>query len=351
MNQSIPRLPIILATAGFLLSIVLQIEHVEAHLRPAADSYCKIDDYFDCVKVALSPHSRVFDVPLPIWGAVGFLAIGISAFRRSILFFAFSAFSALASIALFVQELVYIKSVCVVCSIVHLACFALLFVAWFQLRKGGLRFIIDKYLFLLELGIPGAIIVLSYIFVPPYWALVSWSNELDLPQGVDEEGHPWIGAINPKVIIHEYTDYNCPHCALAASRSRMRVMKYPDTIRLVRRQQPRMFCPNIGAAHCRNVRAAMCAAEQEKFWQMDDWLFQHAPGTIAVNLEQAARDVGLDLSKLKRCMARDEVYKKADREAKAARRKRVMYTPMYYINDKRLTFAELEQELKSILAK
>jgi uncharacterized membrane protein len=351
MSQKNPRLPIVLAAAGFLLSIGLEIEHVRAHLHPAASSYCAIDDHFDCVKVALSPLSRILDIPLPIWGAAGFLAIGISACRHSIFFLLFSAFSTLASIALLIEEVVFIKSVCVLCETVHLICFALFIIAYYQYKKDTLRIDLDRYFFLSEIGIPSGIVVLSYLFVPPYWALVSWNNKLNIPRGVDDAGHSWIGAVNPKVTIHEYTDYSCPHCALAASRSRMRLMKYRDTLRLVRHQQPRISCSKIARTSCQYVRAAMCAGEQDKFWQMDDWLFRYAPGRATVDFQRAALDVGLDYEKLSRCMERDDVYKKADEEAKAARRKRILYTPMYYVGDKRLTSVELEQELEKYLGR
>lgn len=351
MSKTSPRLPILLATAGFLLSIWLEVEHVRSHLHPAADSYCRVDAFFDCVRVALSPYSRVLGIPLPIWGAVGFGAILVSAIRRSKLFIWLTAFSALASVVLFIQEIAYIGSICLLCGAVHIICLALLVAAGYQYRNNALQARLGIKDLLIEIGIPSALLLLCYGFIPPYWALVSWTNELQIPHGVDEQGHPWIGAERPIVTIHEYTDYACPYCAIAASRSRLRVMKHADRLRLVRHQQPRMFCPNIGGVHCQYVRAALCAAEQNKFWQMDDWLFQHVPGNLYIDYKQAALDVGIDSDRLKRCMADDATYRKADRESKAARKAGINYAPMYIVNGERLSSTQLEIELQKQLEK
>ncbi|MGB1013834.1 MAG: DsbA family protein, partial [Nannocystaceae bacterium] len=193
---------------------------------------------------------------------------------------------------------------------------------------------------------PAIILVLVHVFTPHYWVLASWKSGPQLPHGVLEDGRPWIGAEQPAVTVVEYVDYSCPHCALAASRMRIRVADHADTIRLVRHQQPRMRClPAIPGQRCLYVRAAICAGDQDKFWEMDDWLFSHIPGVLRFDPEEASQDVGLELEAFTTCLDDEATFKRAEVEAKAARLKKIRETPMYEIDGEKLTPTGMVDEL------
>jgi uncharacterized membrane protein len=160
-----------LAAAGILASLVLEVVHVRAYLDPTVSSFCAVGEGFDCDTVALSRYSVILGVPLPLWGVAGFTGMLAAAVRGSRLLLPLAGFATLASIALFVEELVDIHSICWLCSIVHLAAIALLVVAWRgrkQLSSPPTRQMA------LELGLPAAILLGSSLVVPPYWSLVSW---------------------------------------------------------------------------------------------------------------------------------------------------------------------------------
>ena len=333
-----------LAAAGLLLSIVLEVVHVRAYLDPSTASFCAVGDSFDCDTVALSRLSVVLGVPLPIWGAAGFLAMLMAAWHRSKLLLPLAAFSTLASVALLAEELLNVGSVCLMCEGVHLLAVALLFVAWKNREhaepisgKGAAR----------ALALPAAMVVVAALAVPPYWSLVSWKSGVRYTTGQDEEGREWIGASNPAVTVVEYVDYGCPHCAVAASQMRMLVAQNPDKIRLVRHHQPRMRC-KLGR-QCQYARAAICAGEQGKFWQMDDWLFRYAPGEESVDLEQAAEDVGLDHAVLVECIDKPETYEAAEVYAKGARQAKIREAPAYVVDGERLKPGEAHEKIRASL--
>lgn len=348
MKATTRRLPALLAAVGLLCSIALEVVHYRAYTAPAASSFCTASEKLDCTTVALSRLSVVVGVPLPIWGAVGFLSMLMAAWRRSKLLLPLAGVAALVSVVLLVAELATIHSVCLLCEVVHLASFALFAVAWSMraelspFSRSDARRIID---------VPAALLIAAFLFVPDYWKIFSWRSGVHFPTGT-ESGNPWVGAEHPKVTVHEYTDYSCPHCALAAGRSRRLLAEHPAAMRLVRHQYPRMFCPKLdrpGSLICQYARAAMCANAQGKFWEMDSWLFERAPGRATVDFEQAARDVQIDFGRLKACMDAKETFDRADDDYRAALRDHIIEIPMYLIDGKRYdsgqAFAFLRQAL------
>jgi protein-disulfide isomerase len=176
-----------------------------------------------------------------------------------------------------------------------------------------------------------------------------WLGDVPFPTGVDEQGRPWIGAENPEVTVVEYTDYACPHCRIGSSRLRMRLAAHPDELRIVRGQQPRMRCV-ASRVSCQFVRAAVCAGDQGKFWQMDSWLFAHAPeGGFTLDLEAAARDVGLDHDELARCWSDPTTMERAEVLGKDARDAKIRETPAYVIDGEKLSPSEAHELLEDRL--
>jgi uncharacterized membrane protein len=333
-----------LAAAGVLVSLYLELLHVQTYLGIGDASLCEVGDHVSCTSVALSGASVLFGVPMPVWGAAGFLAMGNAAVRRSKLLLPLAGFSALASIALLVYEIVAVGSICMFCELVHLLCFALLGVAWVDRKSPKSE--IDVKSLAGDLGLPAALVLAVGLFAPAYWMAASWGSGTRLPHGVTEEGRPWLGSENPDLVVHEYTDYACPHCKIATGRMKMRLAG-DHGIRVVRHQQPRMPCGDAPskAERCFHARAAICAGEQDRFWEMDDWLFHHASGKREVDVSVAAQEVGLDLGALRTCMESSSTYQRAQRDVDEAREWGIRGTPGYVVDGKRLEIAEFQQLL------
>ncbi len=95
------------------------------------------------------------------------------------------------------------------------------------------------------------------------------------------------------------------------------------------------------ADRCLAARAAMCAQDQEHFWEMDDWLFRYAPGAATIDVNAGAEEVGLDLDTFSQCMADMSSYERVDAEVKAAGKKKIRETPLYEIDGNVLNPKEL----------
>jgi len=89
---------------------------------------------------------------------------------------------------------------------------------------------------------------------------------------IETDGFPSLGPANAPITIVEFSDYQCPFCY----RWRMQVYdqllaEYPDKLRFVYRNFPLSFHQNaFGAAE-----AALCAGDQNKYWEYHDALFDN----------------------------------------------------------------------------
>jgi uncharacterized membrane protein len=322
-----------LAGAGLLLSLWLELLHVRAYQAPDATSFCAVAAKLDCTTVALSHWSVMLGLPLPLWGALGFLAIGVAAYLRSAWTVWLSLAAALGSVALLVIELFAIGSLCLLCEAVHVVAIALAVVAW--RGRAGLASLRDRDTAALVLLPPLGIMLGLLLFLPPYFRVFNWKSALPFPEGVTADGSHWIGATSPALTLEEYTDYLCPHCKAATSWTLRQLAKHPKSIRIVRRQHPLVTCSLAHKNSCDRLRVAYCAGEQRRFWQTDRWLFAHGEDR-KLDVAAAARDSGLDLEKLTTCMERSDIRERAVRESAAAVKRRFAGTPTYVVNGKRI---------------
>ena len=306
-----------------MLSLVLELLHVRAYGAPGASSFCSVGPHLDCTTVALSHWSVLFGLPLPLWGALGFLALGVAAWLGSAWLIPLALGSALASLALLGLELTQIGALCLVCEAVHALTFALALLSW--RARGELTPLANRDQAALVLFPPLGLMLGLLLFLPPYFRTIGWKGDLPFPDGVTADGAPWIGARDPKLTLEEYTDYLCPHCRAASEWTLHRLAARPSEIRIVRRQLPLSRCYADHPLSCERVRLAYCAGEQGRFWQMDRWLFAHGE----------ARK--LDPEKLAACVARPETYARAESESTTSAKHRFQGTPAYVANGKRVT--------------
>jgi uncharacterized membrane protein len=330
-----------LAALGFFLSALLEYLHVKAYGAPGATAFCSAGPALDCTSVALSRYALALGLPLPLWGLLGFTALGLAAWLGSAWLVPLAFGAALASLALLGLELVALHTLCLLCEGVHAVALALAVVAWRNRRSLAPLRDTDRAALVL-LPPTGAMIALL-LFLPPYWRVVGFRGELPFAEGVTEDGAHWIGATKPELTLEEYTDYLCPHCRAASDWTLHRLAAHANTIRVVRRQQPAVRCSMLPGS-CERLRFAYCGEEQARFWQTDRWLFAHGEDRT-VDPAAAAKELGLDAARFKSCVERPETYARAEREATEAARRRFAGTPTYVVNGKRIPPATVDRFL------
>jgi hypothetical protein len=297
--------------------------------------------------VALSRWSVALTVPVPLWGAIGFVAIVVAALRKSRWLLVLSGAAALVSLVLLVVEVVAVGALCFLCEAVHLVSFALVALAWRARTSLSPTFGRREDLVLIFAPPVGLLIALA-LFVPRYWGTFGWKGDLPFAHGKTDDGYPWIGATSPTLVVQEFTDYSCEHCRAASARTLRRLADHPKTLRLVRHQYPRVHCRIGDEKSCLAVRIAYCAEAQDKFWQADRWLFEHATERVRLDPRRAAHEVGLDEQALATCLTRRDIYERAAAEATFALKKKLPGTPYYIGANRRMheeEFAKLVDAL------
>lgn len=114
---------------------------------------------------------------------------------------------------------------------------------------------------------------------------------------VDEKNDHIKGGENAKVTLIEYSDFECPFCGRFAPTVKQALDEYGDDIRVVYRHFPLSFHPQAQPA----AEASECAAEQGKFWEFHDKLFENQALLGASYYETLAGELGLDLGKFIDC--------------------------------------------------
>jgi protein-disulfide isomerase/uncharacterized membrane protein len=350
------------AATGLLNMIYSAASHYRVHTDALYTSVCAISDAVNCDTVSQSAYSIFLGMPVPVWGALGYgfficllsFAYLESADKRRVwlLLFITALFFSIYSMVLAYILKFQIKVHCIVCIAGYAINFTLLYLVWiirkrfpekgsgfFQSLKKDLQFLWQpgrkrKIMIVLLVAI---LLLLPAVF-PQYWVFEMPQLLSDVPTGITEDGAPWIGAKDPELIITEYTDYLCFHCKKKHVYLRQIVAKNPDKIRLVHRHFPMVPALNplveqaLYPGSGKLAIAAAYAATQDRFWQMNDLLYDLSPNMKSLNIKDLAHQSGVDFEGLARSLANKPLYDKIRQDIGKGIKLGVTGTPAYEIN-------------------
>jgi protein-disulfide isomerase len=152
---------------------------------------------------------------------------------------------------------------------------------------------------------------------------------------------PSKGAKNAKVVIQEFSEFQCPFCSRVLPQVKQVVEEYGDKVQIVWRNYPLPF-------HDKAQKAAEAAHEvfeqggSEKFWAYHDVLFANQQALTPDDLIKHAAGIGgINTTKLKAALDSDKhksrVQSDVDAVAKSGAR---IGTPSFFINGKLLQGAQ-----------
>lgn len=155
------------------------------------------------------------------------------------------------------------------------------------------------------IAIIAVLLVLAFIFVgqPRPLSRDIGDSGLDpsIPRGRTAEGLPYLGENDAPVTILEYEDFGCPNCQEFVLDVEPRLIEEyirDGKVRLV--SFPVAF---VNVHSLPGAEAAVCAAEQERYWEYRHLLFANQ-GVLAFNrnnLIDIAREAELDLISFVNC--------------------------------------------------
>jgi len=158
-------------------------------------------------------------------------------------------------------------------------------------------------------------------FIPP--SLTEQVSDTDLA----------IGGKNPAITIVEYGDYSCRHCAHFFEIIRQILMEYGNSVKFVFRHFP------ITTIHPHARRAAIAAeaaADQDRFWEMHETLYENQNDLSDEGILRAAESIdGLDMERFREDFTSDKYEDKINSDFEEGLNSGVNGTPTIFIDGKR----------------
>jgi len=122
------------------------------------------------------------------------------------------------------------------------------------------------------------------------------------PSTLDMHGLIFRGDGGAQVAIVEYADFECPYCGQFAREVYPQISdKYIKTGKVKYFYRDLPFHPHAIAA----ARAAHCAGDQGKYWELHDNLFTKLAALSDPVLLDRAKNLGLDTDKFSECLSSD----------------------------------------------
>ncbi|MDO8462674.1 MAG: DsbA family protein [bacterium] len=162
-----------------------------------------------------------------------------------------------------------------------------------------------------------------------------------IPPGVAlyTAAHPSFGnAEDPKLVIVEFSDFQCPYCRQAYPVIREAMTMYQDRVLHVYRDFP---VDELHPHARRAAAAARCANEQGKFWPYHDQLFLRQDAIDEAFLSTLAEQVGLDRIVFTQCLETGRYAGAVQQDVEDGLRLGVRGTPTwFFIPDGDITRAQ-----------
>jgi protein-disulfide isomerase len=164
---------------------------------------------------------------------------------------------------------------------------------------------------------------------------------------------PSKGPDNAKIVIVEYSDFQCPYCARAHETLSNQVLKeYSGKVRLLHKQFPLAFHKWAEAGSI----AALCVYNQDKdaFWNVYDYLFANQGTVTPENVKEKALEAVKDNKKISKdkfneCYDGKKPMDKIKADMAEGQQVGVSGTPAFLINGRKISGAQPFQNFKAII--
>jgi protein-disulfide isomerase len=161
------------------------------------------------------------------------------------------------------------------------------------------------------------------------------NRPLTLPQQslIAEGNRPSFGPPDAKVVVVEFSDFQCPFCLNAANTVHEIRNKFEHQVRFVFRQFPLNFHTQAHLA----AEAALAAHAQGRFWELHDLLFAHQKALERKDIESYAASAGLKMDAFRKNLDENSFNLAVAEDIDIGNQVHVQGTPTMFINGKRVT--------------
>jgi protein-disulfide isomerase len=163
---------------------------------------------------------------------------------------------------------------------------------------------------------------------------------------VSAEGAPFKGPQSAPITIVEFSDFQCSYCKRVLDVLNQVLERYPDKVKLAFRDFPILTIhPHAQKAS----EAAYCAAEQGKFWEYHDLLFEKQDAIPTTNFVEHAKALGLEPTIFQACLDSKKYREKIERNYADGLKAGVSGTPAFFINGRLLSGAQPLEAFKAVI--
>ena len=163
---------------------------------------------------------------------------------------------------------------------------------------------------------------------------------------ISAEDAPFKGPASAPITIVEFSDFQCSYCKRVVNVLEQVLERYPDKVKLAFRDFPIV---NIHPQAQKAAEAAHCAAEQGKFWEFHDLLFEKQDSIPTTNFADYAKTLGLEVSTFQTCIDERKYQEKVERNYAAGAKAGVSGTPAFFINGRLLSGAQPLEAFKAMI--
>jgi protein-disulfide isomerase len=160
------------------------------------------------------------------------------------------------------------------------------------------------------------------------------------------------GNQNAKVMIVEYADFQCPFCGRHHQEVEPTLLKeYVDTGKASLVYKHLAF---LGPESVYAAVAAECAADEGKFWQYHDYLFEHQSGEnegafTKDKLIGFGKELGLDMTTFQSCVQSDQTLARVQADTAEGQKFGVSSTPTFFVNGKPVVGLMSADQFKQVI--
>jgi len=309
--------------------------HYRLLLNPSYTSFCDISSTVSCSQVYLSRFSTAYGVPLAVFGSIWFAGVvvllaatvfGTPSIRESVPGYVFAMSTGALAVVLYLiyVSVVVLKVYCVLCLATDAAVVGLFVVSGaatsFPMTTLHRRAIRDLRA---AIASPLAILIAVLFFGGAASAVALFPREggalepqaSSVAQEADRrsEFERWyaaqprvpivVPAEGAKVLIVDFSDFQCPFCKQAYESLKPILAKYnaqqPGAVKLVLKDFPLDSKCNEsvqnGGPHpaaCEAAVAVRLARAKNRDQALEDWLFANQPAMTSETVRNAAREIG-----------------------------------------------------------
>ena len=149
---------------------------------------------------------------------------------------------------------------------------------------------------------------------------------------------PFAGDKDAKVVIVEYSDFQCPFCAKGADLLKKIKQKYGKKVKVAFKNFPLPFHNHAEQA----AVASLCANEQsvDLFWKMHDEMFAHQDELDAEGLKKMAKKIGAKAEAFNACLDGKKHLDQVKADMEEGKKIGVKSTPTFFVNGQLISGAQ-----------